>query len=502
MDRLKKLRILNSPILILSFLIIIFLFFTFFFFLKIPPVWPDEALFADTALNILKHHPAGTALLKFTLEGAEQFGFGYPPLFFYLLAAWFKMVGFSILHQRALTLIISLIFLLTLYLLTRQLLQNKNGQPKMPKTLPFLTIILLLSDIAFLKASLISRPEIVVLLAGSLSIYLFIKAEELTAKKGGLFLFLCGFILGIGFLFHYFAIIFIFSFLIFQLLKYKIKLFRQANFFILVLSFLLPIIIWLILIKNDLTYLINNLILSSHYRGNGIIWVRTIFTGTQVSLKIIYTVYMLIWLKSLNLVLSSKTVRIRLLAIILSISWLFSYLWHTEFVFICVIVFTYLIFTMMIYENFRNNLKKIIYSAAFMILISLNIYNLSKNLSALGGEKYSYSRFLNNILINIPDKKSVYLSSIPDAYFGFRPGRGNILYSFPVLPTTQAALIKELDESDYIIYNSSLEALVTENTVTDYIKKNQEQIIQVGGENQYKAEVVKLIPKEQRNKIQ
>lgn len=458
--------------------------------LKIPPVWPDEALNADTALNILNHHPAGTELLNITLPGAKEFGFGYPPLFFYLLAIWFRIFGFSIFTQRILTVIISAVFLLILYLLLRLLCKSK--------TLPFLAVALLLSDISFFKASIISRPEIVVLLFGTLSIYILLKSEELKSKKKIIFYAISGLSIGVGFLFHYLEVIFMVSLSTFLLIKYKFKLLKQSTFLIFLMSFLLPIILWLIIIGNNLNYLINDLSLRYKYGANEIIWVRTVFAGNDFSIKIVYIIYLLILLGVINSFFTTKTMAIKLLAILLTFSWIFTYLWHTEYAFICVILASYIAFVSLIYENYKNPTKKKIYLAIFLILISLNVYNLGRQILNVSGEKYSYSRFVKSILSNVPDKKSVYLSSIPDAYFAFRPNRENTLYEFPFLPTSKQLLIKVLNDSDYIIYNSSLEKLVTGDTVLEYMQKNQEEIIKIGAQDQYSALVIKLRPKNHR----
>ncbi|MDP2684051.1 MAG: glycosyltransferase family 39 protein [bacterium] len=476
-----------SNYLLLILLLLVFLFIGFNNILKIPPIWPDEALMADTALNILNHHPAGTELLKNTLPGAQEFGFGYPPLFFYLLAIWFKLFGFSIFAQRTLTIVISIIFLLVFYTFIKLLQKQKAA---------FLALSLILSDYAFLKASLISRPEIVILLLGTISTYIFLKSDKLTSKKSLLAYSLTGLLTGLGFLFHYLAIIFMAAFILFLIMRYKLKLFKQYNFLILTLSFLLPIIIWLMVIHNQLMYLINDLTLRWQYGNNEIIWLLSVFRDNGISLKIIYLIYFFIWWEIINLAFKTRKAEIKLVTLILSLSWIFSYFWHTEYAFITVIIFSYIAFITLIYESF--NIKKIIYLTAFIVLISLNVYNLSKNILSVTGEKYSYSRFIDNILVNIPEGKTVYLSSIPDAYFAFKPNRNNKLYEFPFLPTTKQELTKVLNDSDYIIYNSSLEALVTENIVLEYIQKNSEQTIKIGGPDQYSAFVVKLVPKNLR----
>lgn len=451
------------------------------YLLKIPPIWPDEALFADSALNILHGHLPGTALLTGTLPGALEFGFGYPPLFFYLLSFWFKIVGFSITNQRLLSLIFSVFFLILVFLLMKLLLPFQT-KSKFWSFLPLLTIILLLSDMAFLKTSLISRPEIVVLLSGTLAIYCFIK------KK----FFYSGLILGIGFLFHYLAIIFILSLAAYQLLK-------RSNPTFLIIAFIMPVLIWLFLIRNNLHYLLSDLTLRWQYGGNQIIWLRAVFAGTDNLLKAIYIIYMLIWLESLNVFFSIDKLRIRLVTIILSISWLLSYLWHTEFAFITVIVFSYISLTILIYENFVK-VKKLIYGFIFISLISLNIIHTGQQLLVVDGDKYDYQLFMQSIMQNIPDQKSVYLSSIPDAYFAFKQERHNVLSEFPFLPTSPDALRKVLDNSDYIVFSYPFESLVTQTIVPDYIEKNKQQVIKIGGQNQYEAEVIKLIPKDQRVK--
>jgi 4-amino-4-deoxy-L-arabinose transferase-like glycosyltransferase len=68
-----------------------------------PVVWPDEALFADPAIHLLRRGHLGTELMAPYLPGIAARTYWVPPLYFVVLAAVFAVAGVGVAAMRALS---------------------------------------------------------------------------------------------------------------------------------------------------------------------------------------------------------------------------------------------------------------------------------------------------------------------------------------------------------------------------------------------------------------
>lgn len=144
--------------------------------LKLPPVWPDEAIYADVVLNMINEGRMGSDLWQDAIPGMRNGAVWNPPVFFYILYLWFKIVGFSIVKQRLLSVIFTIAFLAIMYRFSKLFIHHKK------RWLPVILIGAILGDYVFsLWGFYINRPEIIVLTFGLLSLYYFQK--NLSAKK-------------------------------------------------------------------------------------------------------------------------------------------------------------------------------------------------------------------------------------------------------------------------------------------------------------------------------
>lgn len=476
------------------------LLFNASYLLSIPPVWPDESFIADSAMNILKENRNGTDLLKATLPGAENFGWGYPPLFFHTTAIWFKIFGFSIYNQRLFSLFLGQIFLISFFILGSKLVdtprKNKIG-------LILLASItgLLATDEAYIKAIHIGRPEIQVLVFGFSSLYFYVKS--LDKKAGNIPSLLTGFFISLAFLSHYLAIIFLSSYFFHQIfLNPKRFLFSKKNWLLLI-TFIFPVLIWLFIISNNLIHLINDVSLRLKYKTTSPYWIWLIFSGPSLITKLQYILYFIItWELAFNVWLSKSKNGV-LIFLLLAFSWFWTYQWQAEYSFIPTVVFTYLALGFLIFSTYNSTdpsqkTKFKTYLGICLIMLLINIWGHINISQKFAGNNYDYNLYTKRILELVPDYTTVYISAVPDPYFAFKESRSNKLHEPPVMATETTGLLTALDETDYIIFNAALESIMLGDIVSPYIQKNAADIITVGDNFQYQVFVIKLKPKDSR----
>ena len=132
-----------------------FAFYTHQLFLKYPPVWPDESLFANGAINLLRHKTLATTLLSGVVPGIEQRTYLMPPGYYCYLACVFAVWGPSIFAVRLASLAASLLVMGLTYSLG---LRSGLGT-----WLSLIPVSLLALDSVFLRAGLIGRMDVLAL---------------------------------------------------------------------------------------------------------------------------------------------------------------------------------------------------------------------------------------------------------------------------------------------------------------------------------------------------
>jgi hypothetical protein len=132
-----------------------FAFYAHQLFLKYPPVWPDESLFANAALNLLRHKALATDLLAGIVPGVERRTYLMPPAYFFYLGSVFSVWGGSVFAVRLASLAAALLVMGLVFSLG---LRTGLG--------PWLSLIplsLLAVDSVFLRAALIGRMDVLAL---------------------------------------------------------------------------------------------------------------------------------------------------------------------------------------------------------------------------------------------------------------------------------------------------------------------------------------------------
>lgn len=117
----------------------------------------------------------------------------------------------------------------------------------------------------------------------------------------------------------------------------------------------------------------------------------------------------------------------------------------------------------------------------------------------MGGEKYSYDLFTDNALTVISPGQTVFLSTVPDLYYGLKTNRpDDTVYEFASSAIPRDEYLKQLDEANYIVYNGSYDEAFFGDLLVRYIELNKERISQIGGPDQFNAFVIKLKTQQSR----
>lgn len=487
-----------KSLLFLTVLLLIYCYFSLPLLLKIPPIWTDEAFYTDTVINIQNNNRVGTDLLK-TIPNYnfDKLTLYYPPIFLYSLAFWLKILPFSIFNQRLFSLLISIGVLILVYLCSVKLLKKSK------KTwLCFLPVIGLAVDDMFLYSSHISRPEIILLLIALLSFYIVINSDKNIIKTSLIELVSIGLLSAAAFLTHFIGVIYIISYIVYIFLYSKIEALKKLKFYIFIFFLVIPLVIWFtvtVLPQID-TFKMQLMLTNSRKNFDHWRWIW-LFKFQPLSVILINLLYFLL---SIILLLFSffKIKRNRnflLINIFISMSWIFAIVGKNIPYFVLPLPFIYLSVIILLEEaiqfNYFKKLSLIIVCLIFLLNINIFLNKLQKN----SGSNYSYNKFINKILEIIPDNKAVFLSVIPDPYYGFYQNkRNNQLQEYPPFQTAKINYINTLNQSDYIIINGLYEAPVFGTLLLDYISVNNELITKIIDINQYNAAIIKLKPVKER----
>jgi 4-amino-4-deoxy-L-arabinose transferase-like glycosyltransferase len=116
-----------------------------------PPVWPDEALFANPVLNLLRHGHLGTDLMGGYLPGIETRTYWMPPLYYLALAPVFGSFGVGVMPMRVFSALTAAVVLALTYVIGRR--------AGWGRTAACIAVAVLAVDAVFLRAARIGRMD-------------------------------------------------------------------------------------------------------------------------------------------------------------------------------------------------------------------------------------------------------------------------------------------------------------------------------------------------------
>ena len=466
-----------------------------------PQVWPDEALYGDIARNIAFENRLGTDLLSGMIKGIENHAYWIPPFFMYTLGFWIKLFGTSIETQRLFSVFLGVAFILTSYQITKSI--APSGKKLISKIIPFLTTLLIITDPAFIKASRLSRPEMLVVTLVGLALFFYLQVFK-QKKRQGLLLRLSGLLIGLAVTTHLIAVGFAAAFSLHLLYCYWKKILKLKQILSFLVFFSIPVVVWLLSIFPNYDLLFDQLNIISNSRTFTIPWYVNV-SGFPLMLRLNYFIYIAVSLFFILFTLRNKKPENILLSFILVSSWIFITLgeifWYTVYP----IVFTYLALSALAGYFFKTAGRKTFHKLGQIILAVTGLFLFFSNISDhmrlqnTYPNKGGYSQqFINQIRGNIPAGKTVFLSSIPDAYFAFEPGR-NKLFEYPAFFADKEDFKKVMAASDYVIFSNYFSPVEVSGYQDRYMSKNMESFVELS--SPYRILVIKLKDKSSRVEV-
>lgn len=461
-----------------------------------PLVWPDETVYADIARNIILEGRLGTDLLKGMIPGFESHSYWSPPLFMYSLAGWFKIFGFSILNQRLFSVFLGAIAIALFYAAASKLSRLKKPSYIFPATATLLLVI----DQVFLKASRISRPEILVLAFTAAAFLIYLKSFDYPKPgKQNIFLFLCGLLLSLALVTHMLALCFALALFLALIISRGKDWLILKNYYFFILGIILPTAIRLLSIYPHYSYLLDQLNLISN-SSNYTLSLYIYITSQPFPVKMSYLINLLVSAGFIIFTLLNRTQGRIALALILIFSWIFTFVGSIQWYLAYPVFFSYLALFVMSdhYFSLKKKHPPLIYPklALTAACLSLLYFNLSWFYTVFSLHKSDdYQIFSRQITDNIPPGKTVYLSSLPDAYYPLSQGR-NKLYTYPTFTLDMIDYQKILDDTDYLVFNNFYSPPSVSEYAALYLNKNIESMIQINEPYQYA--IIKLKDKNLR----
>lgn len=147
-----------------------FCFFTWRLLTVDPAPWPDEALFANPAVNLLRRGRLATDLMAGLLPGIEERTYWMPPFYLLVLAATFRAFGIGLLQMRLVTAATAGAVLGLVAALGRRI-----GVRPLTAGVGMAAVAI---DFLFLRGARIGRMDMLALALGLLALYLALPASD------------------------------------------------------------------------------------------------------------------------------------------------------------------------------------------------------------------------------------------------------------------------------------------------------------------------------------
>jgi 4-amino-4-deoxy-L-arabinose transferase-like glycosyltransferase len=207
--------------------------------LKFPPPGGDEPGFIDPAINLLRQGHLGTTLYGGLIPGMARHVYWQPPLYFLVLAVWFKADGIGLIQARLLSVVLGAAVILIVYAYSRRF--ASAGAAFAAAALCSITIWCV---IPFRVARM--EPLCVSLILASALLYERATDTGHTADYG-----VCGLLAGLAALSHPMGLITPAAVAVDMMIRFRTRVFIRRETYALLIPFLACLAAWAIYILQD-----------------------------------------------------------------------------------------------------------------------------------------------------------------------------------------------------------------------------------------------------------
>lgn len=438
-----------------------------------PLVWSDEAIYMDLAHNLIHEGRLGVDLWQGLLPGVEQYAGWNPPLYFLLLSGWLGITGFSLLALRGLSLLLWFISLYAVSKFTRKL-WGKNS-------LWWLVLNLALAlDFVLLRAGRYSRPEVLIIALGSLSLWALGSnyRHRLTLAAA---------LSGLSILAHPYGLIVPLLGLLLLWNQGQLKL-SLLKYMPLILG---PVIFWWLWLGEWQSLVWQQLSIAASKKQLDPIWYFLPQVTDTLWGKLNLGLLQLSGFVGAAVLLTQSKWRWLGLGLILAwlMSWYGRMMWYLAYP----AWVSYLGLGGMLLGS-RQIWSRRLAQVLVLALLATSLLLHQLDWSNVYFKGLNYSAFVNEVVDSVPEEATVFVSLAPDPYFAFYgKGRHRNLIMYPALPVSVEAYLAKLNQSDYVVYSRSYEPGMFGTFLERYLEANAEIITQVGEGTGYSGLVIRLV---------
>lgn len=400
----------------LFLIIIFFLLYTKLLGLYFPYPWPDEVLFITPALSLISSGFFSTPVLEGIIPGMEKATLWMPPLYMLFLAFvfwFFPGAGHQELFWtgRTVSLVLGILTITGFYRLTATFLKER---------VIIISFVFLFSlELLFLRASNVSRMEVLNLLSLILFLY-FLEKENFDVA---------GFLLGISLLTHPASIVPVI--ILFFYTKDRKKLLRT-----LVIAFFMLSLWGLYILSYPEVFARQFLGQIQRKTSMDIYGFETLFSSLkslfgQYSSRLSSIMMLLQYSAILPAIIydilnQRKTIRYFLMFLVTGI-----FVFLTKEMWYAVYPYPFFLLYFINFSKYYPQFKKIVISYFLITFLGIHAGFWMKHASLYSQYKKEYSDYIENIVKQTESCRSVFLAAVPDPFFAL-PGDKKVKEFSPV----------------------------------------------------------------------
>jgi 4-amino-4-deoxy-L-arabinose transferase-like glycosyltransferase len=459
-------------------------------FLKYPPVWPDEPVYAQPADNLIHHGKMSTPLMDM-LPGMTERTYWMPPLYFLYLCPFFAAFGTGIVVMRLSSVFAAVAGLVLLYAIGRR--------AGLGKFLAMFPPAVMAVDHVFLSGSLIGRMEML-----TLALVLVTLWQWLNRSPSWIRSFLCGLTAGLAALSHPMGMMAPLAVLAGELIFPHGP--RRRNLLAMIGGCLLVGLAWGAYILQDTASFIaqfspmlarkagrhmpleerlsTNLVLryGKDCAFAAVFWILG-FAGLVVAAIKRKELWTVVVLQVVSFALISWSVEIWYPVYMIPLS--------------CLGVAFLLDFSQKLFDSRYGGLA---ITMALVVVIVVgwfawenlsNIRRIDRSRNGQFAAGTDYAEFCRQISDALPDGSRVILSSIPDPYFGLAGRKDLKLQEFPAIPIDREKYQKNIESYDYVVTGKG----ISNEQLREFVSGHGEviKVIRLGVNGGYEGRVVRIV---------